>query len=199
MAEALDELADTLHPPVQADAGGDGVAVAEAPTEADGPAASDSSTSHGDDDPLGKLLAQWDEEQAGNGAAASGPGDDEIVRLLDEANQNAAREQEFAAAQQRYAGEAAQAAVDLSQRDYENNQLRQTVAELEGVLRAEQFRQHQARSKADLDALIAPIQKELEAEGLDIPPDFVRDSADRRGGARSGVSGGVGKPLFYGA
>jgi hypothetical protein len=114
MAEALDELADTLHPPVQADAGGDGVAVAEAPTEADGPAASDSSTSHGDDDPLGKLLAQWDEEQAGNGAAASGPGDDEIVRLLDEANQNAAREQEFAAAQQRYAGEAARAAITRS-------------------------------------------------------------------------------------
>ena len=53
-------------------------------------------------------------------------------------------------------------------------QLRQTVAELRRrPSRGAVQRQHQARSKADLDALIAPVQKELEAEGLDIPPDFV--------------------------
>ena len=178
MAEAarLDDLADSLPPPAEAAAGGgDDVAVADtdAPTETDGPAASDDSTSRGDEDPLGRLLAEWDERNgAGNGAAASGPSDDDIVRLLDEANQQAAHEQEFAAAQQRYAADSARSAMDIAQRDHQVAELQQTVGQLQNAIAQEVARQHQQRSIADFERLAASEQAKL--EGLDVDENHVR-------------------------
>jgi hypothetical protein len=177
MAEAarLDDLADSLPPPVAAESGGDDVAIVEAPTGADGPAAPDDSTSRGGDaDPLDRLFAEYDERNgAGNGAAAPGPTDDDIIELL---NQDAARQQqesEFQAAQQRYAGEAAQSSLELARRDHQVRELEQTVGQLQQTIFAEQQRQHRQRSKADFDAMVAPVQRDLEAEGVDVPPDYV--------------------------
>ena len=167
-----------MPPPVATESGGDDVAIVEAPTGADGPAPSDDSTSHGDADPLDRLLAEYDERNgAGNGAAASGATDDDIVRLLDEANRDAAaqarNEHEFAAAQQRYTADLAQSAMEIAQRDHQVAELQQTIGSLQQTIWAEQQRQHRLQSKADFDALVAPVQAELEAAGLDIPPNHV--------------------------
>jgi hypothetical protein len=179
MAEAatrLDDLADSL-PTAAADVGGDtDVGVGAEPVEHPAETTEPPPTSSDDGvDPLDRLLRQWDEDQNGNNGAASS--DDDIIAALDEANRDAAaqarNEQEFAAAQQRYAADSAQSAMALATRDQENAQLRGTVHQLQQTIWAEQQRQHRLQSKADFDALIAPIQKELEAEGLDIPSNHV--------------------------
>jgi hypothetical protein len=166
MAEsaAIKEWDEPEAPPVATEAGGDDVAVAEpaeAPAaEADAPAAPDDSTSPDAGDPLDRLLAQWDEEQkAGNGAAVSG--DDDLVRLLDEANQQASREQEFQAAQQRYASESAQSSLELARREQENAELRGTVHQLQQAIAQEQARQFQARQLEDFKRLAADEQSKL--------------------------------------
>lgn len=178
MAEALREWDEPEAAPVAAEAGGDDVAVAEAPAEAPVPPSSPS-----EPDPLDKLLSAYDEgvgNGAGNGASADLTADfsaDELARLLGEAGQDEAtrrqRDLEWQKFQQQTAQQEADASIAVAQRDRQIGELQQTVGELQNVLWQEQQRQHRQRSKADFDALIAPVQAELEAEGLDIPPDYV--------------------------
>jgi hypothetical protein len=173
MAEAarLDELADTLPPPATAaDVGGDADAgVAAEPAEAR-PAAEPPSTSSDDGvDPLDRLLREYDDRN-GNGAAAS---DDDIIALLDQDAARQQQEQDFQAAQQRFAADSARAATDIAQRDHQVRELEQTVGALQQTIFAEQQRQARQRSKADFDALVAPVQRDLEADGLDILPNHV--------------------------
>ena len=174
MAEAarLDELADSLPaPPVEAaDVGGDNVNADDGRNGTVSPEAEPPSPSPSDDaDPLDKLLSQWDEDQNRNNGAAAPSSDDDIIAALDAADRDAAaqarNEQEFAAAAAALASESAQSALELAQRDYENNQLRQTVG-ARRVNISKSGGQHQWRMKADLNALVTPVQKDLEAEGL---------------------------------
>jgi hypothetical protein len=167
MAEALDELADTLPPPAEAaaDVGDADVGVAEAPAVAEPPSSSEP-------DPLDKLLADYDRSTGANGAAtepASDFTDDELARLLGEDGQDAAareqREQEFAAAQQRYASESAQSAIEIAQRDAQLGELQQTVGQLQQAIAQEQARQFQARQLEAFNQLAADEQSKLK----DIP------------------------------
>lgn len=170
MAEAIKEWDEPAAPPVATEvSGGDDVAVAEAPTEADAPAAPDDSTSRGNEDPLDRLLAQWDESNgAGNGAAAAVPTDDDIVRMLDEANQQAAHEQKFAAAHQRFAAESAQSAMDIAARDRMLAEAQQTIGSLQQTIAAEQWRQHQQQSREAFEKLVAAEQAKLaDVPGVD--------------------------------
>jgi hypothetical protein len=176
MAEAIKEWDEPAAPPAATESGGDDVAIVEAPAEADGPAAPDNSTSRGDEDPLDRLLTEYDERNgAGNGAAAdltSDYTDDELARLLGDANQEAVvrqqREQEWQAFQQQTADQQARSAIEIAQRDRQLGELQQTVGQLQNVIAQEQFRQHQARSAADFERLVAAEQAKLaDVAGID--------------------------------
>jgi hypothetical protein len=180
MAEAarLDDLADSLPvPPAEAaddngTKGFNGTAGDAEPVEhpAETP---EPPSSPPEPDALDKLLSEWDERNgAGNGAAAdltSDYTDDELAQLLGETNQDAAaqlrNEQEFQAAQQRFAADSARSAMDLARREQENAELRGAVHQLQQAIAAEQFRQHQQRSFEDFKRLTADEQTKL----ADIP------------------------------
>jgi hypothetical protein len=168
MAEAarLDELADTLPPPVEAaDVGGDSVNADDtvnggAPPESEPPSPSPSD----DADPLDQLLRQYD-DQNGNGAAAT---DDDIIALLEQDAARQQQEQDFQAAQQRFAADSARAATDIAQRDRQNAELQQTVGQLQQAIQQEVWRQHQQRSAADFEKLISSEQAKLaDVAGID--------------------------------
>jgi hypothetical protein len=175
MAEAaIKEWDEPEAPPVATEAaGGDDVAVAEAPAATEPPSSSESES-----DPLDRLLGEYDQGTTGNSAAAdftSDYTDDELAQLLGDAGQEAAarqqHEQEFAAAQQRYAGEAARSAMEIAQRDRQLGELRGTVEQLQRAAAEAQWRQHQARSFEDFKRLTAAEQAKL--EGLDVSDDHV--------------------------
>jgi hypothetical protein len=176
-AARLDDLADSLPPPVEAvDVGGADVGVAaepvEHPAETPEPPSSPSTSPSDDADPLDRLLAQWDERNgAGNNGAAAG--DDDIVRLLDDANQQAAHEQEFAAAQARFANESAQAALDLARSNQQNAELRGTVEQLQRAAAETQWREHQARAFQDFKSITAEAQARIAADIPDVEDNFV--------------------------
>jgi hypothetical protein len=160
-AALLDDLAGSLPvPPVEAAGGDDAIeapAPAEAPAESEPPSPSPSD----DADPLDQLLRQYDDRN-GNGAAAS---DDDIVAMLDAANQDAA-------AQQRNADQQARSAIDIAQRDRMLAEREQTVAQLQQVIAQEQFRQHQQRSLQDFERLVTGEQAKL--ENLDVDENHVK-------------------------
>ena len=126
-------------------------------------------------DPLDKLLAQWDDEQKGNGAAAdlgSDYTDDELARLLGDANQQAAarqqRDAEWQAFQQQTAQQQADASIAVAARDQQIGELQQTVGQLQGAIQQEVQRQHQQRSLQDFERLISSEQQKLaDVTGID--------------------------------
>jgi hypothetical protein len=181
MAEAarLDDLADSL-PAAAADVGGDNVNADDSNVTGGAPPESEplpSTPSSDDLDAFDKFLAEYDQSNgAANGAAADPAGfsPDELARLLGEDPDAAARqqrEQEFAAAQQRYAADSARSAMDIAQRDRQVAELRGTVGQLQQTIAAEQFRQHQARAFQDFSRLTAQEQSKL--DGLDVPENHV--------------------------
>jgi hypothetical protein len=173
MAEAarLDDLADSLPPPVEVDTGGDDVGIADTMAEAPEPPPSP------EPDALDRLLSTYDEgvgNGAGNGDASSSGGftDDELAAFLNGDNPDAAaaqqREQEFAVAQQRYANDSAQSAVDIAQRDRALAEAQQTIGSLQNAIQQEVWRQHQARSAADFEKLVSSEQAKLaDVAGID--------------------------------
>ena len=149
--------------------------------EAPGFSTSDHTAPSSEPDPLDRLLAEYDERNgAGNGAAADPAGytPDELARLLDLDGQEAARE----AARLQTSSRPNESVLRPSRRSRQwilpdvsekMLQLRGTVHALQQTIFAEQQRQARRRSKADFDALVAPVQRDLEADGLDIPPNHV--------------------------
>jgi ribosomal protein L22 len=166
-AARLDDLADSLPPPVEAaGVGGDNV-LADDNVNGGAPPESEplpSTPSSDDLDAFDKFLAEYDQN---TGVAAADPADfspDELARLLGEDPDAAARqqhEQNFAAEQQRYADQQARSALDVAQRDRQVAELRGTVEQLQQTIAAEQFRQHQARAFQDFSRLTAQEQSKL--------------------------------------
>jgi hypothetical protein len=178
MAEAarLDDLADSLPPPVAAEAGdGDDVGIADTTAEAPEPSSPPS-----EPDPLDRLLSEYDERNgAGNGGAADLTAEytpDELAQLLGDANQEAVarqqRELEWQAFQQQTADQQARSAIEISRRDQQLGELQQTVGQLQNVIAQEQWRQHQQRSNEDFERLAASEQAKL--EGLDVDENHVK-------------------------
>jgi hypothetical protein len=166
-AAQLDDLADSLPPPVEAEAGSDDYS-GPVNTPAEAPEAVPSPS---EPDPLDQLLAQYDERNGtGNGSAPAT--DEELAAFLSGDNQDAAarqqRDQEWQAFQQQTAQQQADASIAVAARDRALAEAQQTIGSLQSAIAQEVWRQHQARSAADFEKLVAGEQAKLaDVSGID--------------------------------